>query len=207
MTPGVYTLREVTAPTGYDIDPTTYTIDIMPGRSIEEAYDVADDKLGAIILAKFEEGGTVNRVSGARFSLYRVVGGTRTFIRSGVTDANGNIKFDFLPAGDYVLVETAAPTGYYILGNGETAVSDLRVAERRTVIAFNGIVIVPPPPPAAPENLVVAAPPATPTPSPTPTPINTDELIIDDVDPAYGPETGEGDTLFITIGILILLGV
>ena len=72
-------------------------------------------------------------------------------------------------------------------------------------MVYNGIVIVPPPHhQQAPENLIVAAPPATPT--PTPTPINTDELTIDDVDPAYGPETGEGDALFITIGDITLVG-
>ena len=205
LTPGVYTLREVSAPAGYDIDPTVYTIDIMPGRSIEETYYVADDRLGSIVLTKFEQGSAVNTVDGASFTLYRVIGTTRTRIATGVTDRNGRLVFNSLPAGNYVLVETRAPANYTILGNGETAVTGLRVGETRGVVVYNGIVIVPPAPPQAPENLIVAAPPATPT--PTPTPINTDELTIDDVDPAYGPETGEGDALFITIGILLLLGV
>jgi LPXTG-motif cell wall-anchored protein len=30
-------------------------------------------------------------------------------------------------------------------------------------------------------------------------------LIIEEVDPAYGPETGEGDILFISIGAMLLL--
>ena len=67
------------------------------------------------------------------------------------------------------------------------------------------IVIIPPPPvPEAPESTPTPSP--TPSPSPTPTPIVTDEFVIEDVAPAYGPETGEGDILFIIMGALLIAG-
>jgi LPXTG-motif cell wall-anchored protein len=63
----------------------------------------------------------------------------------------------------------------------------------------------PTPPTNPPESTPSPTPTVTPTPSPTPTPIESDEFIIEDTDPAFGPETGEGDALFIAIGVLVLL--
>ncbi len=127
------------------------------------------------------------------------------------TDVNGNIVWSTLTPGTYVVVENSTIAGYTLPANTSTTVT-VPAGEQVVIVLYNSpttttpppeILIIPPPPvPAAPE----AIPTPTPTPSPTPTPIVTDEFVIEDVAPAYGPETGEGDILFILMGAFLLAG-
>lgn len=209
LTPGVYTFKEITAPSGYQIDPTTYSITIFVGRTTEgeDVYHVSDEKyeLGSIVLAKFEEGNTSVRLRGVKFSLYKDSVSTANFVSQKSTDVNGNIVWSSLEPGNYVVVEDSTIAGYQIITTSKNVT--LSPGEYKVVLLYNRRIPTPTPTPPTnpPESTPTPTPTPTPVPTPTPTPVNTDVIEIDDVDPAFGPETGEGDTLFIAIGILLLL--
>jgi LPXTG-motif cell wall-anchored protein len=145
------------------------------------------------------------------FSLYQGSVSTGNLVGTSTTDVNGNIVWSGLAPGTYVVVENSTIAGYTLPADTTTTVT-VPVGEQVVLVLYNTptattpppeIVVIPPPPvPAAPE----ASPTPTPSPSPTPTPIVTDEFVIEDVAPAYGPETGEGDILFILMGVLFLAG-
>ncbi len=209
ITAGVYTLKEITPPFGYELDPTVYTVEILPNNSVEYIYRVSDVEYdrGRLTIAKFVTG-TSNRIPGAVFSLYKKTLSGNVLVSQQTTDANGNIVWDNLQAGAYELVEDSAPAGYGII----TKTRNVTISEGENevlVVYNNGPTPTPTTPPTEnPEATPTPSPSPTPTPEPTPTasPIESDELIIEDVDPAFGPETGEGDALFITIGLLLLIG-
>ena len=209
LTPGMYTFQEIRPAGGHDIDTEVYNVEILPGRTTEEVAHYFDDPLGKITIAK-KVAGTDARIFGATFQLYRdsvapenAVGGVVT------TDPNGNAWWTGLPAGTYVIYEVSAPSGYAI--TTRSTFVELEVGESKVVTIYNDsttttappIILTPEPPPFGPEATPTPTP--TPVPTATPTPIASDELTIEDVDPAFGPETGEGDGLFMTIGILLLM--
>ena len=212
LTPGEYTLKEVVAPAGYAVDPTTYNVTIYPGRTTEgeDILHVSDERftLGTIIIAKADESNTGIRLAGVRFSLYKDSVTPANRVASNTTNADGNIIWSNLEPGNYIIVEDSTITGYQIIEKSRSVT--LLSGGALTELFLNRRITTPTPTP--PTNPPESTPPPTPSPTPTPTPtatptpINTDELIIEDVDPAFGPETGEGDTLFITIGILLLIG-
>ncbi len=212
ITPGIYLLKEVTAPFGYAIDPSAYQITILPGRSAENVFYVSNVEYerGRLTLTK-RISNYNEALPGATFSLYKKTLSGDVLVSSDVTNAQGNIIWGNLQSGNYVLVEDSAPTGYTILTKSSYITID--PGESAGIVLFNdgpsrnrGTVITPEPVPAGPESTPSPSPTPTPAPTPTATPIEGDELIIEDVDPAFGPETGEGDALFITIGILLLMG-
>jgi LPXTG-motif cell wall-anchored protein len=85
----------------------------------------------------------------------------------------------------------------------------LQGGERKVIILENAPITTPTPTPptTTPPNTPESTPTPTPTATPSPTPINTDEFEIDDVDPAFGPETGEGDFLFMIAAFLVVAGI
>lgn len=208
LSPGMYTFQEITPPPHYDIDPTIYDIEIESGSSVEEVYFVENDKLARLVLAKYQSGtdGQV-RVHNAKFSLYKDSVSTANLIETQkATDPNGNIAWEDLVAGDYILVEDSAPSGFTIIQKSYDIT--LSIGEDGLIRVYNdGPTVTPTPPTNPPESTPTPTPSPTPTPVPTatPTPITTEVVEIADVDPAFGPETGEGDGLFMTIGILLLM--
>ncbi len=224
LIPGQYVLYEVKAPSGYDIaadmngdgtdDPNGLAIDIAPGRTTQGEYVVTlynDPQEAQAVIAKFSSASRTVRLQGVRFALYKdSVAAANKIGASKYTDANGNVVWQGLVPGNYVLVEEATIAGYVMPANPNTAFT-LQGGERKAIILENAPVTTPTPtpptttPPDTPET--TPTPTVTPSPSPTPTPINTDEFEIDDVDPAFGPETGEGDILFMIAAFLIVAGV
>jgi LPXTG-motif cell wall-anchored protein len=210
LTPGTYKLKEYSAPAGYKVDPTEYIVEVFAGRTAEgdDVYHVSDDKIeyGSIVVAKFREGNTSVRLSGVVFSLYKDSVSAANLVATRATDVNGNAAWDNLAPGTYVLVEDSTIAGYQIITKTQNVT--ITDGERRVVIVYNRSITTPTPTPTTPdtpETTPTPTPSPTPTPTATPTPITTDELIIEEVDPAYGPETGEGDILFISIGAMLLL--
>jgi len=226
VVPGQYVLYETKAPIGYSImldmdndgteDPHGILVEIAPGRTTEGEYIVTvfnEPDLSTAVVAKFSKGDRSTRLQGVRFALYRnSVSSANKIGSSHSTDVNGNIVWSNLTPGTYVLVEEATIAGYVMPTNPNTTF-ELGGGEYKVIILENDPVTTTPtptptPPTNPPESTPTPTPTATATPVPTatPTPIETDVFDIEDVDPAFGPETGEGDILFILAGLFVLLG-
>jgi uncharacterized surface anchored protein len=222
LIPGQYVLNEVKAPVGYDIvadmdgdgtdDPDGILIDIAPGRTAQGEYVVAlynDPQEAQAVIAKFSSASRTVRLQGVRFALYKdSVSAANKIGASKYTDGNGNVTWQGLVPGNYVLVEEATIAGYVMPANPNTAFT-LQGGERKVIILENAPITTPTPTPptTTPPNTPESTPTPTPTATPSPTPINTDEFEIDDVDPAFGPETGEGDFLFMIAAFLVVAGI
>jgi LPXTG-motif cell wall-anchored protein len=140
-----------------------------------------------------------------KFALYKKsVAPANKIGDSEYTDPNGNIVWLNLLPGNYVLVEEATVNGYKMPTNTRTSII-LEPGQRNVVILYNeAIAVKPTPKPTPTSTRQVRKTRETPEVTATPTPIPSDEVTIQDKDPAYGPETGEDSRLFIIIGSLIL---
>ncbi|WP_218918887.1 SpaA isopeptide-forming pilin-related protein [Paenibacillus borealis] len=110
---GTYTLEEVKAPAGYDLDGAVRNITI--NSKVQQVLDPIKNKetLGSLKLVKVDYNNANKKLAGAEFKLYN---SGNVLAATGVTDTNGEIVFDDLKLGDYTLEETKAPTGYDLDG-------------------------------------------------------------------------------------------
>lgn len=109
---GKYTVKEISAPSGYVLDLTTYTVEIQASDQetpIVSATVSSINHPAEILLQKTEADGKA--LSGAQFVLLDADGrGTA----SAVSDADGLVRFRFVPQGQYTICETSAPDGYLL---------------------------------------------------------------------------------------------
>lgn len=113
---GAYTLREVSAPTGYVLDPQAKAIVI--GKQSDNSYiwsksaEFTNARVKqSLKVTKLDETGTA--LPGAKFQLTGTDLAGKTYTSAIVTtDASGIATFENVPYGTYTLKETEAPQGY-----------------------------------------------------------------------------------------------
>lgn len=109
---GKYTVKEISAPSGYVLDLTTYTVEIQASDQetpIVSATVSSINHPAEILLQKTEADGKA--LSGAQFVLLDADGRETA---SAVSDADGLVRFRFVPQGQYTICETSAPDGYLL---------------------------------------------------------------------------------------------
>ncbi|WP_127460517.1 collagen binding domain-containing protein [Paenibacillus elgii] len=130
---GDYVVKETAAPDGYVLDSKEHPVSIVTADSVK--LTVTNDKTttpkppippvtiqGSLTVKKVDSAQNDLLLSGATFELYEKKDASLNLIGTKTTDARGTVVFDKLPAGDYVVKETAAPTGY-VLDSKEHPVS------------------------------------------------------------------------------------
>lgn len=113
-----YSIKEIEAPTGYNLEDKPYTFKISTSSTGEKniIYSFKDNKIvGNIELCKI--GKNDNPLQGAVFTLYNSDGKTSIKDSDGkditaVSGRDGKAKFINIPYGKYVIKETKAPSGY-----------------------------------------------------------------------------------------------
>ena len=134
LVPGTYWVVESSAPTGYKLDTTPYSVAITANNltiltlqnTKDDTKEFNDEK--AIIKLLKVDGYSQKALAGAKFNLYSD-STLKTLVATGTTDANGLIEFKDLAPGTYYVKETAAPKGYkldatpisLVAGAGKTA--------------------------------------------------------------------------------------
>ena len=119
---GTYTVQEIKAPEGYDLDPDPHTV-LVNTHGVPVEITVENTKIvGRISLHKQDETGAT--LNGATFELYDANGNllklTKTDENNYLLDAAGSVTsitagsvtISNLPAGTYRLKETVVPYGY-----------------------------------------------------------------------------------------------
>ena len=111
---GDYYLKELQAPTGYELDTTkhNFTVDRNHVQNYIK-FNVKDNRLKGIVrLIKTDIYDNSIRLGNAEYSLYKSNG---ELVRSGLTTgADGIVEIGDIPWGSYYLLEDKAPEGYGI---------------------------------------------------------------------------------------------
>ncbi len=109
---GVYTLREIKAPTGYLINSKTESVTVKEQNAAIQRFIVPNTKIqGHLQLNKIDEDN--NPLEGAVFTLYaRSDTDYASPLKTAISDVNGIVSMKDIDYGDYQVVETKAPEGY-----------------------------------------------------------------------------------------------
>ena len=122
LTPGMtYWVFETAAPNGYKFDPNKgYSATVVEDKTtrVNNGNPIVNEPESfTFSLYKVKAGGysvdVADRLPGAKFQLYKKIGGS--YVPQGsvkTTDSSGNIQWKDLDEGDYYVVETEAPRGY-----------------------------------------------------------------------------------------------
>ncbi|KAI7257547.1 hypothetical protein KC345_g10768, partial [Hortaea werneckii] len=177
---GSYVLKETSAPAGYELNAAEYPVTI--NSKVQQVLDPITNKaiIGSLKLVKVDQDDETKKLAGAEFKLYDA---EQNVVKTGTTDAAGELEFNNLRVGSYVLKEASAPVGY-VLSTTEYPVNiDSKIQQVLDPIK-NKVVTIPPvavPTPTAsptvsptstvaPSPSATATPGATATPAPVPTP-------------------------------------
>lgn len=107
--PGTYSLREVAAPRGYELDPTVHEFYLAAGETAQ--FEIADRPRRGTLHVLKADAVTGSLLAGAEFRIDDAAGSSVTTITSG---AEGSAIATGLVPGDYTLTETKAPVGWQL---------------------------------------------------------------------------------------------
>lgn len=142
---GEYTIKELTAPTGYEIAPDK--VITVSNVSDVQHYDITDNRsVGSITIQKTVKG-TTNPLSGVVYEVKNV--STNMVLGQFTTDENGKITIENLPVAlyqngkafgfvEYSIKEISAPAGFIVNDNVVKVV--LNVADTSKEITTNAVV-------------------------------------------------------------------
>lgn len=106
LEPGVYSVQEQAAPTGYVLDQTEYHVELFAGRTSQIV--ISNDVKPDLRIVKMDAD-TGAYLPGATFKIKKADGATLT---SELTGANGEIFLENVDPGVYEVIEQTPPVGY-----------------------------------------------------------------------------------------------
>lgn len=116
-----------------DLEKNSYLFTPAPEQIEGKARFINERILGSLDILKYRSGSPEIHVDGATFELYRYNEQAANFrgekLATGTTANGGQLQFNNLPSGRYVLLETYAPRNYYVLKAQYTV--ELRLNEAR----------------------------------------------------------------------------
>ena len=124
LVPGIYYIKERSAPTGFRLNNDIYQTAILDGDTVW--LDIEDDPIvGGIMIQKVDsetlqvtpQGGA--KLQGSRFRINNL--DTMTTVADNLySAADGTVEYDGLPVGNYQIYETAAAEGYVTPSSSST---------------------------------------------------------------------------------------
>ena len=114
LEPGVYSVKEIAAPSGYVLNDTEYHVELFPGK--DSTLVVNNEKKPNLKIVK-TDAVTGAPLSGVTFTVNKADSSTLTTVK---TDANGEALLTALDPGVYVVRETSVPDGYLLDSEPQT---------------------------------------------------------------------------------------
>jgi uncharacterized surface anchored protein len=121
LEPGAYVVSEQEAPNGYEIDTAPQTVYVPANGEMQTVY-FKDQPLGTLIIIK-KDATLKTPIAGVRFHVTDIHGANIGDITPGngysadgiyTTNANGEIRIDHIPQGNYLITEASTPDGYIL---------------------------------------------------------------------------------------------
>lgn len=144
---GTYYIKEKSSPTGYLLNTETYTAEVKPNQTIEQAI-VNTEPTAEITVTKTNTNG--DKVQGAKFQIianediYNVARTVKHHSKGDVvatitTNSVGVASKSNLPLGKYKIKEIEVPTGYLL--NTEQKEVTLRYKDQNTNVIFGSVTV------------------------------------------------------------------
>ena len=105
--PGVYTVRELKAPTGYALTDKTFTFAVTAEGEITGTTQLVNTPTRVVITKVDKDSG--KKLAGAEIAIFD---SKSNEVYSGVTNENGELAVIYLAPGEYTYREVKAPSGY-----------------------------------------------------------------------------------------------